>query len=249
MKMKHLFGAALACILGLCMTIPAFAGVWKVENGVWHYDYTGRGVKEGWLKDQWAWIDGNHDGISECYYFDADGNMLADTIIDGYQVNSNGQWEVDGIIQTKTANSAETAGKLKIDYLRTEPAESGYVETYETAETSSGLTWNNGVRYKGDVSHLATELFMFDKDIQTMTITFAPEAGQNVSTTGRVTVAGVTSGKTLYSSAKFDAKSQPITATFNIRGEKGVRISVIRGFNVLFKTIDGYYTEVVQTAP
>ncbi|MBQ7535828.1 MAG: hypothetical protein IJT43_09465 [Stomatobaculum sp.] len=213
MKMKHLFGAALACVLGVCMTIPAFAGVWKLVDGVWHYDYTGRGVKEGWLKDQWAWIDGNHDRVSECYYFDADGNMLADTTVDGYQLNSNGQWVVDGIVQTKIEGASEVSGLLTADLLHTEPAESGYIEFYDTAETSSGLTWNDGVRYMGSVSHLATEVFQFDKDYQSMTIVFAPEAGQNVSTTGRVTVAGVSSGKTLYSSAKFGTQSEPITAT------------------------------------
>ena len=244
MKMKHLLGAALALVIGACMAVPAFAGVWKVDsNGVWHYDYTGRGIKEGWLKNQWAWIDGNHDKISECYYFDAEGNMLADTTVDGYQLNSQGQWVVDGVVQTKTEGGNEAAGMLTMELIGITPAESNYIEAYETAETSSGLTWNNGLRFKGGVSHLASEVIQFDKDYQTMRLTFAPEAGQTTSTTGRVSVAGITSGKTLYSSGKFGVQNAPITATFNIKGEKGVRISVIRGFDVLFNSIEGHYVE------
>ena len=244
MKMRHLLGAALAFALGACMTIPAFAGVWKVDNnGIWHYDYTGRGVQEGWLKSQWAWIDGNHDRVSECYYFDAEGNMLADTTVDGYQLNSQGQWVVDGVVQTKTEGVNEAAGMLTMELIGITPAESNYIEAYETAETSSGLTWNNGLRFKGGVSHLASEVIQFDKDYQTMRLTFAPEAGQTTSTTGRVSVAGITSGKTLYSSGKFGVQNAPITATFNIKGEKGIRISVIRGFNVLFNNIEGHYVE------
>ena len=250
MKMKHLLGAALALVLGACMTVPAFAGVWKVDNnGIWHYDYTGRGVKEGWLKNQWAWIDGNHDRISECYYFDAEGNMLADTTVDGYQLNSQGQWIVDGVVQTKTEGVNETAGMLSDDLLHTTPSESNYVVAYDTAQTSSGLTWNDGLCFQGDVSHLASMVLKFDKDYQTMSITFAPEAGQSTSTTGRVSVTGTTSGKSLYSSGKFNSQNAPITANFNVKGEKGVHISLIRGFNVLFNSIDGHYIIVENKAP
>lgn len=245
MKMRHLLGAALAFALGACMTIPAFAGVWKVDNnGIWHYDYTGRGVQEGWLKSQWAWIDGNHDKISECYYFDAAGNMLANTTVDGYQLNSQGQWVVDGVVQTKTEGVGDVAGQLTTDLLHIVPTETNYVTAYETAQANGGLTWYNGLRFQGDVSHLASEVITFDKEYQTMTITFAPEAGQNTTTTGRVSVTGVTSGKALYSSGKFNAQAVPVTATFSVKGEKGVHISLIRGFNVLFGEIDGHYTEV-----
>ena len=250
MKIRHLLGAALACMLGACMAMPAFAGSWKVDsNGIWHYDYTGRGVQEGWLKNQWAWIDGNYDKISECYYFDAEGNMLADTTVDGYQLNSQGQWIVDGVVQTKTEGVSNISGMQTADLLHTAVTESSYVDAYETAQTTGGLTWNNGLRFQGDVSHLASVVLQFDRNYQTLSITFAPEDGQNISTTARVSVAGISSGKTLYSSGKFNAQTAPITANFNINGEKGVRISVIRGFDVLFNEISGHYTEVSVNAP
>ena len=251
MRMRHLLGAALALVFGACMAVTAFAGVWKVDNnGIWHYDYTGRGAQEGWLKNQWAWIDGNHDKVSECYYFDAQGNMLANTTVDGYQLNSQGQWIVDGVVQTKIEGVTNVmTGQLTTDLLHTVPTESNYVTAYETAEANGGLTWYNGLRFMGDVSHLATEVITFDRNYQTLTVTFAPEAGQNISTTGRVSIAGLTSGKTLYSSGKFNAQAAPITATFNVNGERGIHISVIRGFNVLFNDISGHYTEVTVKAP
>ncbi len=250
MKLRHLLGAALACVLGACITIPVFAGVWKVDdNGIWHYDYTGRGLKEGWLTNQWAWIDGNHDKVSECYYFDAEGNMLANTSVDGYQLNSQGQWVVDGVIQTKLEGMDNVVGELSEDVLHMTPAESNYIAAYETAQATGGLTWSNGLRFQGSISHLAMAAYQFDRNYQTMTITFAPEEGQSTSTTGRIIVAGLTSGKTLYTSGKFNAQAAPITATFKTDGEKGVRISVVRGFNILFNEISGHYTEVSVKAP
>lgn len=50
----------------------------------------------------WHWIDGNRDGTAECYSFNQDGWMYSDTVTpDGYTVDSNGAWTVDGIVQTK----------------------------------------------------------------------------------------------------------------------------------------------------
>ena len=50
----------------------------------------------------WAWIDGNKDGIAECYYFNENGYMLANTNTpDNYTVNENGAWTINGVVQTK----------------------------------------------------------------------------------------------------------------------------------------------------
>ena len=54
----------------------------------------------------WHWIDGNQDGIFECYAFDPDGWMYADTVTpDGYSVNADGAWTADGTVQTRAAGS------------------------------------------------------------------------------------------------------------------------------------------------
>lgn len=59
------------------------------------------------LAGQWQWLDQNQDGISECYYYDDNGTMLTNTTTpDGYTVDSNGAWVVNGVVQTQTSGTA-----------------------------------------------------------------------------------------------------------------------------------------------
>ena len=96
--------AKVVLVTAICsasLSVTAFAGTWKTganENANrWWYD-NGNGT---YAKDGWNWIDGNSDGIAECYYFDADGWMLVNTTTpDGYQVNENGAWIENNIIKT-----------------------------------------------------------------------------------------------------------------------------------------------------
>lgn len=73
---------------------------WNQNTTGWWYATNAAGSE--WYSNGWYWIDGNEDGVSECYYFDANGYMLADTTTpDSYQVNHDGAWIVDGVVQTK----------------------------------------------------------------------------------------------------------------------------------------------------
>ena len=74
----------------------------KGENkNAWWFDF-GNG---DYFKSSWQWIDGNQDGIAECYCFDENGWMYENTITpDGYTVNENGAWTVSNIVQTKTSD-------------------------------------------------------------------------------------------------------------------------------------------------
>lgn len=50
----------------------------------------------------WQWMDPNNDGISECYYFTDNGTMLTQTTTpDGYTVNEQGAWIINGAVQTQ----------------------------------------------------------------------------------------------------------------------------------------------------
>lgn len=62
----------------------------------------------------WQWIDGNGDGVAECYYLDGLGVMNANTSIDGYTVNEQGQWTVAGVIQTKVVSGGSSQLNMKI---------------------------------------------------------------------------------------------------------------------------------------
>ena len=71
------------------------------SKNAWWYDL-GNGK---YYMSSWQWIDGNHDGIAECYCFDENGWMCENTITpDRFTVNENGAWTVDNIVQTKSAN-------------------------------------------------------------------------------------------------------------------------------------------------
>ena len=85
------------------------------SKNAWWFDF-GNG---DYFKSSWQWIDGNQDGIAECYCFDENGWMYENTTTpDGYTVNENGAWTVNNIVQTKisdlipknnTNNSVNTA--------------------------------------------------------------------------------------------------------------------------------------------
>ncbi|MDO4961146.1 MAG: SH3 domain-containing protein [Eubacteriales bacterium] len=88
--------------------IDAYANWQKDEKDAskWVYYEKSTGT---FLNDGWHWLDGNNDGIAECYYFYSDGSLAVSTTVDGYAVNEDGKWiNESGAIETKSAavNSA-----------------------------------------------------------------------------------------------------------------------------------------------
>ena len=95
----------LFCILTSFLFL--FSGTAKADwvkgegKNAWWFDF-GNG---DYFKSSWQWIDGNQDGIAECYCFDENGWMYENTITpDGYTVNENGAWTVSNIVQTKISD-------------------------------------------------------------------------------------------------------------------------------------------------
>lgn len=67
--------------------------------------------EQPWYHDGWQWIDGNKDGISECYYFAPNGYIVTNgKTPDGYDVNADGQWTINGVVQTIGAAAAQATG-------------------------------------------------------------------------------------------------------------------------------------------
>lgn len=80
--MKRIFIPAITIAISLCTTANIFA--------------------------QWEWIDANGDGREGCYYFvdEGSGYLLENTTTpDGYQVNENGLWIENGIVQTRAGKT------------------------------------------------------------------------------------------------------------------------------------------------
>ena len=95
--------------LSLLSTIPAMAN-WNRGQGAnsnrWWYE----NEDHSYAHSGWFWLDGNNDGIAESYYFDQEGWVLTSTTTpDGYTVNDDGAWEVNGEVQTKEVEVKESA--------------------------------------------------------------------------------------------------------------------------------------------
>ena len=95
-----------AAIMTAAMNMTVFAAGWQQNANGWWYATNESGTE--WYADGWQWIDGNQDGTAECYYFDENGYILANTVTpDGYYVNADGAWIIDGQVQTAQISSGE----------------------------------------------------------------------------------------------------------------------------------------------
>ena len=95
---KKFMTLALTAAMAASMGMTAFAGQW-VQNttGWWWQEDNG-----SYPVSQWKWLDGNKDGIYECYAFDSNGYMYANTTTpDGYTVNADGAWTIGNSVQLK----------------------------------------------------------------------------------------------------------------------------------------------------
>ena len=98
MKRHKINVIILAAILSAASGFMAYADTWQEDERGWRcQDEDGR-----YFAGEWQWIDGNGDGVSECYYFDENGYLLTSTTTpDQYTVNADGAWEIDGVVQTQ----------------------------------------------------------------------------------------------------------------------------------------------------
>lgn len=95
---KRLIVLSMSIAMASSMSMTSFAGQWQQDTiGWWYQNDDGSYFNNGW-----QWIDSDGDGLAECYYFDANGYMLANTTTpDENQVNENGAWTELGLVRTK----------------------------------------------------------------------------------------------------------------------------------------------------
>ena len=112
---KFLFAILLAFLLS---AIPTFSvGFTKgTSRDAWWYDL-GNG---NYLRSTWQWIDSDNDGVAECYYFDHNGWLYANSVTpDGYTVDHNGAWTENSVVQRKHSqggNKSQTASSGNVAY-------------------------------------------------------------------------------------------------------------------------------------
>lgn len=75
---------------------------WVESSGVWYYLHSNGSMVTGWIKDGDHWYYQESSGAMKVnqwfqvgdkwYYVNESGRLAVNTIVDGYQVNSNGEW-------------------------------------------------------------------------------------------------------------------------------------------------------------
>ena len=106
---KKAIALSMATALAAGSATTAFAGQWKQDSKGYWWDENG-----AYPKNEWKWLDGNGDGVSESYYFGADGYLLTNTTTpDGYTVNTDGQWVENGVVKTQGTKSSGSTGKTQ----------------------------------------------------------------------------------------------------------------------------------------
>ncbi len=108
--MKKIINFAVLLTAVIVMTITSFAGTridgtqgqWKRNEIGWWWE----NADSSYPVNKWEWLDGNGDGVAECYYFDERGYMAANRDVGGYWVNADGAWvDMYGTVQTKVVNN------------------------------------------------------------------------------------------------------------------------------------------------
>ena len=104
---KKLLVVTVAAALAVS-TATIFASGWQKNNTGWWFGTND--ANTSWHANGWQWLDGNGDGVAECYYFDVNGYALTNTTTpDGYQVNSDGAWTVNGVVQTQSMSTSTSS--------------------------------------------------------------------------------------------------------------------------------------------
>ena len=91
--MSILAAGATALLSAVLLSTPALAGEWRANStGFWYINDDG-----SYPTYAWQWIDGDGDGVYQCFAFDENGYlMLNQTTPDGYLVGEAGAW-FDGV--------------------------------------------------------------------------------------------------------------------------------------------------------
>ncbi len=133
---KKLLTVLSATALSLSMCIPAFAGQWVSNSTGWWWQ-NGDG---SWPANSWQWLDGNKDGVSECYYIGQDGYLLVNTTTpDGYNSISDIKFRITAshdVLSESPALKDLTGDKV-----------TGEIEL--TADKTAGSLTSNIVNQKG----------------------------------------------------------------------------------------------------
>lgn len=194
MKRGLIVTAATAAI-AISMSMTSFAGQWLSDATGWWW----RNDDGTYPANMWMWLDGNGDRIAECYYFNESGYCLMNTQTpDGYTVDPNGAWTINGAVQMKVVDPAPASAptdsvssgsekakesgndKKKADtLLDLKPTEtSNGSGEFKNAVTYENEMWGRGIRihftsFGGNNDHSVLE-YELNGDYNRLTFTVSP---------------------------------------------------------------------------
>ena len=230
--MKKFIGLVAVAAFSSIMASSAMAGTWKQNNVGWWFD-NGNGT---YPASTWQWIDGNNDGIAECYYFDRAGYMLANTSTpDGYQVNASGAWVQNGAVQTKNlrANSQTTSSRPKLVLFDVEPTYRTFAHKEKNITVTDGETWTDTLNiYPGGIFEFSNE-----KGYTRLRAKVAPQYSSEQNSC--ILIVYGDNGSVLYRSDEMvEGETEPFDIDIDISGQSKIQFtcSSKAGANLVIKS-------------
>ena len=229
MKKTNLFVAT--ALATAAMAFTAWGGQWMQNATGWWYDY-GNGT---WPASSWQWIDGNGDGIAECYYFDQYGYMAANTTTpDGYTVDASGAWTVNGAVQTRsvTGTAADNGGNNNntqvsnvdpVNLSDMDPVAKSYYRQSENVRTNQNALWGDALEFTWSDAYAE---FFVGGQYNTLSLTAAPKQGFGEKNDYTLEIYG--DDDTLLDYYDFNYKSSPKEISVDISGQQYVKLFWLR---------------------
>lgn len=94
LKKSKIIAAILVLAGSLFLHMQAF-GYWTEDENGWKY----MRPDGSYIAENWEWIDGDFDGYAELYYFDENGYCLQNGIKNGLNLNADGAWTYQRVVQ------------------------------------------------------------------------------------------------------------------------------------------------------
>lgn len=218
---KKLTMMVCAIVLSMTMSIPACAGQWFSDGYGWK-----------WMNDNgtisvntWQWIDGNFDGIAECYCFNPWGYCLLNTITpDGHMVNASGAWTVNGVVQIlptfPVQNQVVNNAAAPVDVLALETVDEKGFDIFSDGKTTQGQKWLNVGCFSALYKTWAE--YYIGAQYTTLSFVYAPESGTHPEYTGTFKVYG-DNDKLLWKSGDINYKTSAQNVSINISGQQYIK--------------------------
>ena len=95
MKCRNIWKTVLLAVLGVFLFCGQSLAYWEETEDGWQF-WRSDGTR---IVDAWEWIDGDFDGYAELYYFDEDGYCVQNGIKNGLNLNADGAWTYQRVVQ------------------------------------------------------------------------------------------------------------------------------------------------------